>query len=103
MEKLMRINDSMRPGFGRVLFRLAVLAAACFPATTDDAQTYDVGPNYVNMPGAACRGERSDHDADFYHDSGMTTVRAGRGLHRLFCPIPRRGTAFYSKAGRSWK
>jgi hypothetical protein len=97
MEKLMRRTYSMRWRFSGVIFRLTVLAAACLPAATADAQayTYNVGPNYVSMPGSACRGERSDHEADLYHDSGATTVRANRGLHRLFCPIPRRGTSFY--------
>jgi hypothetical protein len=91
----------MRWGFGSMIFRLAVPAAACLPAATADAQAYkyDVGPNYVNMPGSACRGQRSDYEADLYHDSGATTVKAGRGVRRLFCPIPRRGTAFYGKAG----
>lgn len=94
----MRITETMRWGFGRLIFRLGVLAAACLPAATATAYTYNVGPNYVSMPGSACRGERSDHETSLYHDSGSTTVRANRGLHRLFCPIPRRGMSFYGSS-----
>jgi hypothetical protein len=96
----MKSTYSMRWGFGGTILRVGLLAAACLPVATSDAQayTYNVGPNYVSMPGSACRGERSDHEANLYHDVGATSVRSGRGLHRLFCPIPRRGTSFYGSS-----
>jgi hypothetical protein len=98
----MRHTYSKTSGAARTVLRLAALIAVGLPAATADAQAYkyDVGPNTVNMPGSACRTERFDYEAtDVYHDSGATSVRWGRGPRRLFCPIPRRGTGYYAKAG----
>lgn len=96
----MRHIDWMRAGLSRtVVLRLAVLTAVCLPATTADAQAYqyNTGYNWVNMPGSACRPERFSNEVnDVYHDTGMTSVRSGRGPRRLLCPIPRRGVRYYT-------
>lgn len=76
-------------------YRLAVVAAICFPAAVAYAQYTYVGPNNVNVAGSACRTARSDLEAKVYHDVGSTTIRSNGGQQRLYCPIPRRGTGVY--------
>lgn len=97
----MKSTYSVPRAFGSLTVRMAALAAVGLLSGTAAAVAwkYDVGPNYVNMPGSACRGETSTMETDLYHDSGATAVKSGRGLHRLLCPIQRRGTGFYGKAG----
>ena len=74
---------------------LAVIATT-FAAVRTDAATppyiYTGGPNTVDLSGSRCRST-----FDYYPDVQYTagSVRAGSAAATLYCPVPRRSTAYY--------
>ena len=76
--------------YQKTLTALLLLLAA--PA---HAYIYDVGPNFVDMAGSACRAKTSAAELNLFHDLTGTQVKNGVGPQRLYCPISRRGTTFY--------
>jgi hypothetical protein len=76
-------------------YRLASLATVMLVASSADAYVYNVGPNYVNLPGSSCRAPTSGNENNVYHDTGWTQVKSAVALQRVHCPIVRRATHFY--------
>lgn len=76
-------------------YRVAWLAAILLSAASAHAYVYNVGPNYVNMPGSSCRTRNSTTESTVTHAAGDTRVNFTSRSQRLYCPIPRRGTSYY--------
>jgi hypothetical protein len=79
-------------------YRLPLLLGFLLTTSSAAGYVYTLGPNYVNMPGSICRPAKASGENNLYHDSGGTSVRSGKAVQRLYCPISRRGTSFYGGA-----
>jgi hypothetical protein len=82
---------------------LAALGGTALVAVSFDVgavdYTYDVGPNYAEASGTACRATTEARELNILRWMGQTGPL--RGPERVVCPINRRGTAFYGRVGGS--
>jgi hypothetical protein len=78
------------------------MAVTLVTASTAPAQQqpfiFNVGPNTVDLSGSRCRGT-FDYYPGIQYSGG--NVRSGSTATTLYCPVPRRSTAFYGNVTSS--
>jgi hypothetical protein len=57
---------------------------------------YDVGPNYVDVSGAACRATLEEREPELLRAPGE--IQAAFSSASIVCPVSRRSTTFYAQS-----
>jgi len=87
-----------------IQWTLAALGGATLVAVSFDVKAveyiYNVGPNYAETSGTACRATTEAREvANIQRGTGQ--IGSIRGTERVVCPINRRGTTVYGRLGTS--